>query len=157
MPSVSPSQSKPVKRPVEPLLRLVRETRGKGYTEGNLYVRGEWFAFVLEDEVRAKKVYGETAIPAGRYSVAATYSPKFRKVTVQILNVPGFEGIRLHQGVHPRHSFGCPLISLRRGGTPGTLAGMRPGILTDELTRLVQEAGGGEIVIEDVPPSTPAP
>jgi len=120
------------------------------YTEGEMFINGEWWAMTLEDTVRkGKKVYGQTAIPAGKYRVVVDYSEKFRKKMTHILSVPGFEGIRLHQGCHPRDSYGCPLLSKRRGGTPGTLTAMKAGILTDELTRLVEQAGGAEIEIRN--------
>lgn len=129
-------------------LRLVRKPTTPEYTEGDLYLNGEWFAFTLEDTIRTgSKLYGKTAIPAGKYKVAVTHSPRFKKVMTEIQNVPGFEGIRIHQGITAADSLGCPLISKRRGGIPGVLAGMKAGILTNELTRLVQEAGGGEIEV----------
>jgi hypothetical protein len=131
-------------------LKLVRKPTTPEYTEGDLYVNEEWFAFVLEDTVRkGKKVYGQTAIPAGTYRVAATMSNRFKKVMVQILDVPGFEGVRIHQGSSAADSAACPLISKRRGQTPGHLAAMKAGILTDELTRMVKEAGGGSIEVID--------
>ncbi len=130
-------------------LELIRKPSTPTYTEGDLYVNGEWFAFTLEDTVRTgKKVFGKTAIPAGVYKVAATYSPKFKKVMTQILDVPGFDGIRIHQGITAEDSLGCPLMSKRRGGTPGVLAGMIAGILTNKLTAMIQEAGGGEITVK---------
>jgi hypothetical protein len=129
-------------------LRLVRQPSGPTFTEGELFVNGSLWCLTLEDVVRkGPKVYGETAIPAGKYKVAATFSNRFKKVMTQILDVPGFSGIRIHQGVHPRDSLGCVLVGKRRGGTPGTLTAMKPAVLTDELTRLVKEAGGGEIEV----------
>ncbi len=129
-------------------LRLQRLKTTPEYTEGDLYVNGEWFAATLEDTVRkGKKVYGKTAIPAGTYKVAVTFSNRFKKEMTQILDVPGFDGIRLHQGMLPGDSLGCVLISKKRGQTPGILAAMKAGILTNQLTEMVKSANGGEIVI----------
>lgn len=129
-------------------LRLVRKPTTPEYTEGDLYVNGEWFAHTLEDTVRkGKKVYGQTAIPAGTFKVAATWSNRFKKVMTQILDVPGFEGIRIHQGTTAAHSLGCPLIGPKRGQTPGHLALSSKRQMTDELTRMVKEAAGAEIEI----------
>lgn len=131
-------------------LKLQRKPTTPSFTEGDLYVNGEWFAVTLEDTVRkGKKVYGETAIPAGKYRIEVNFSAKFKKKMVQILNVPGFDGVRLHQGATAVNSLGCILISKRRGGTPGTLALMAKGSLTDTLTALVESAGGGTIEIID--------
>ncbi len=129
-------------------LRLQRKPTTPAYTEGDLFVNGEWFCFTLEDTVRTeKKVYGETAIPAGAYKLASTFSNRFKREMTQIMNVPGFQGIRIHQGITPHDSLACVLISKKRGQTPGILAAMVKGKLTDQLTALVKAAGGGEIVI----------
>ncbi len=130
-------------------IELVRKPSGPDFTEGDLFIDGEWFAFTIEDVVRTgKKVYGKTAIPAGKYKVAATFSNKFKKVMTQILDVPGFEGIRIHQGITAEDSLGCILVSKRRGVTPGVLAGMVAGALTNRLTAMVQAAGIAEIEIK---------
>lgn len=81
------------------------------FTEGSLSIDGEHFCDTLEDPVRELKdlngdgdfmdpgegkIYGDTAIPAGRYRVALTYSPAFDKILPLLENVPGFTGIRMH-------------------------------------------------------------
>jgi len=131
-------------------LLLKRHPTTPDYTEGDLYIDGEWFCHTLEDTVRhGEKVYGQTAIPAGTYSVKVTYSNRFKREMTQILNVPNFEGVRIHQGITAEDSAACPLISKRRGGTPGTLAAMKARVLTDQLTELVRKAGGAEITVVD--------
>ncbi len=131
-------------------LLLKRKETTEFFTEGDLYVNGEWFCFTLEDTVRhGPKVYGQTAIPAGHYKVAVTYSNRFKREMTQILDVPDFQGIRIHQGLDPSMSLGCPLISKKRGATPGHLAAMKARVLTDQLTELVRKAGGAEITVVD--------
>ena len=71
-------------------LKIVRKYKKDAYTIGNLYVNGEWFCNTCEDkdrglksymsleEIKKIKVYGETAIPAGRYIVRMDIvSPKY--------------------------------------------------------------------------------
>jgi len=129
-------------------LRLVRKVFTDSFTEGDLYVNDSWFSFVLEDAVRVgPKIHGKTAIPAGKYTVACTYSNRFKKDMTEIQKVPGFAGIRIHQGMTPDDSEGCVLISKRRGQTPGILAAMKAGTLTNQLTEMVRASGGGEIEI----------
>ena len=94
-------------------------------TFGKLYIDGEYWCDTLEDrdrnlydymsaeEIKQKKVYGETAIPYGKYEVKLTYSIKYEKELPQILNVPGFQGVRIHNGSFPTHSLGCILIGRR--------------------------------------------
>ena len=68
--------------------------------------------YVLEDKVREAgvKVYGETAIPAGEYKVVVNFSNHMKKQLPQILNVPGFEGIRIHSGNTDKDTEGCLLV-----------------------------------------------
>lgn len=91
------------------------------YTIGKLYIDGEYFCDTLEDTVRdlnkngkfdngEKKVYGETAIPYGKYEIKWTYSPRFKRYTPQLTNVPSFDGIRIHSGNSSKNSSGCLLL-----------------------------------------------
>lgn len=101
-------------------LRLTRREFGPEATIGDLDVNGVPFCVTLEDTVRPDpnpttpqneaKVYGKTAIPAGRYKVDITWSPKFGKMMLAILEVPGYTGIRIHSGNDPEDTLGCVLV-----------------------------------------------
>lgn len=93
-------------------LKLNRIFLGSSATIGELYVDGEHIADTLEDRVRpeGEKVYGKTAIPEGTYEVKLTYSPRFKKILPEILNVPNFSGIRIHCGNSSADSSGCVLV-----------------------------------------------
>lgn len=77
---------------------------------------GDLQLYTLEDVVRAPgvKVYGETAIPAGMYELQITMSNRFKKLLPLVLNVPGFEGIRIHAGNTAKDTEGCLLLGLQR-------------------------------------------
>lgn len=62
------------------------------------------------EEIKKIKVYGETAIPKGTYTVTLTYSNRFKKIMPLINNVKGFEGIRIHSGTTSKDSAGCVLV-----------------------------------------------
>jgi len=79
-------------------------------TLGHLFVDGTPFCVTLEDVVRGAKVYGETAIPAGRYPVKITWSVKFQREMVAVEDVPGFTGIRIHSGNDADDTLGCVLV-----------------------------------------------
>ena len=106
---------------IEVIRRHFKET----YTIGKLYIDKVYFCDTLEDKVRdlrdlnndgdfddpgEGKIYGETAIPCGRYQVIVTYSPKFQKRLPELFKVPGFKNIRIHAGTNPKHTEGCVLI-----------------------------------------------
>ena len=62
---------------------------------------------LLDAWVRRWKVAGDTAIPAGRYRLAWSYSPRFKKFTLELIGVPGFGGIRVHAGNNASLTRGC--------------------------------------------------
>ena len=96
-------------------LKLVRKIFTDKSTIGELDVNGTFECFTLEDPPREVKIKGETAIPAGRYEIAVTFSNKFGKFLPLLLNVPGFDGIRIHPGNTPKDTLGCILVSQGKG------------------------------------------
>jgi hypothetical protein len=100
-------------------LKLEITHKAKGYRAGKLFVNGKFFGYTIEDEDRglkqsmtkkeiaAIKKYGITAIPTGRYEVAFTYSNRFKRFMMQLLNVPGYEGIRIHVANTAKDVEGC--------------------------------------------------
>lgn len=117
-------------------LKVIRKYKKEKYTIGKLYVDGVYFCDTVEDKDRGlkqtdayaankrKKVYGETAIPTGRYQVMlGVYSPKFSTRSAYdfcnrrpplIVNVPCFDGIRIHAGNTANDSYGCILVGRNR-------------------------------------------
>lgn len=89
------------------------------YTIGNLTIGDEFFCNTLEDKVRdlnkdgdledlgESKIYGETAIPYGRYPVIVTYSQKLKRELPLILDVKHFVGIRIHKLRSAKGTLGC--------------------------------------------------
>ena len=84
-------------------------------TPGELFVDGIYECFTLEDVSRPVKIPGETCIPEGRYRVVIDMSTRFQKLMPHILNVPGFEGIRIHSGNTAADTSGCILVGWTRG------------------------------------------
>ncbi len=81
-------------------------------TIGELYIDGEFQCYTLEDVVREypNKVPKETAIWEGMYSVTIDFSNRFQKPMPHVLNVPLFEGIRIHSGNTAADTEGCILL-----------------------------------------------
>ena len=91
-------------------LRVIREPSTAAATMGLLLIDGVFTCWTLEDVVRAVKIPGETAIPAGRYAVRLSLSQRFQKLLPEILTVPGFTGIRIHAGNTQADTAGCLLV-----------------------------------------------
>lgn len=114
-------------------IKVERKWKKETYTIGRLYINGKFFCNTLEDmdrglkqsdpitTIQKKKVYGETAIPTGKYKIEMdVVSPKYSAVKwyqdlckgkmPRLLNVPGFEGVLIHPGNTPLDTFGCILV-----------------------------------------------
>lgn len=124
-------------------LWLPREPTIQRATLGSLYIDGRRLCSTLEDELRevpgqpvaAWKVPRETAIPAGLYRVRWSWSRRFQRLTPEVLEVPGFSGIRIHAGVTHAHTEGCILVGFARANTHE----LRPGYAArQELDHLVE-------------------
>ena len=115
-------------------LTIDRKWKKDTYTIGKLYVNGVAFSETLEDtdrglkdsmtelEIRARKIYGKTAIPTGTYNVRLDIiSPKYslKPWYVQncnnarmprIENTKGFSGVLIHPGNTNEDTYGCVLV-----------------------------------------------
>lgn len=91
------------------LSRFIARNRA---TCGAIFIAGRFICFTLEDEKRLQKVYGQTCIPDGRYEVEVSNSPRFGRMLPELLDVPGFTGIRIHPGNDIDDSRGCVLVGL---------------------------------------------
>lgn len=152
-------------------IQVKRTARKDTYTVGKVYVDGKYFCDSLEDTDRGvaqqmpftstggakgfwtkpdktvvEKVYGKTAIPIGTYNARSYYWTKFKCYVVQLLGVPGFTGILMHNGVTADNSEGC--ILLGKNNLVGRLDGDR--VYMDALAARVMAAEklGERITVE---------
>lgn len=98
------------------VVKIMRIYKGPEYTIGKLYIDNAYYCDTLEDTVREPgvKIPGKTAIPSGTYRVKKTYSPRFKKVLPEILEVEGFSGVRIHAGNTAKDTEGCILLGLNK-------------------------------------------
>jgi hypothetical protein len=91
-------------------LDLERQVFTARSTRGTLKINGVFECYTLEDTVRAEKIAGQTAIPAGTYDVIINKSKRFARLLPLLLKVPQFEGVRIHSGNDENDTEGCILV-----------------------------------------------
>lgn len=77
---------------------------------GGLYTLEDRFREVADRPVGDWKVPGSTAAPRGSYRVVCSYSHRFHRVLPELLEVPGFTGVRIHPGNTSADTEGCILV-----------------------------------------------
>lgn len=137
-------------------LTLKRIALRPTYTIGKLYIDDVYFCDTIEDTVRdlnkngkfdngEKKIHSKTAIPYGIYEIKWTYSPRFKKYTPQLINVPSFEGIRIHAGNTSADTEGC--LILGKNKQVGKVLNSRDTI--NKFYPIIKEAcSNGKVTIE---------
>lgn len=97
-------------------LKLTRRWLTKDSTIGDLTVNGQWECFVIEDNYPTPwvKTPGKTAIPVGHYEVIVNLSNRFKVDMPLLLNVPQYQGIRIHPGNTSADTEGCLLPGRQR-------------------------------------------
>ena len=129
-------------------LSLIRKEFTTESTIGDLLIDGKFYSFTLEDMYRDKNIKGVTAIPYGTYEVIINFSNRFQKPMPLLLNVPGFYGIRIHNGYKAEHTEGCILVGFTKSKDfignsksafiqfmPKLQAGLKTGKVFIEITR----------------------
>lgn len=108
----------------------------------------EFIGFSLEDPPRTgpdnvlqpeEKIPGRTAIPTGRYRLILDWSEKFKQVMPHLVDVPGYEGVRVHIINKPEDTEGCIGIGMTRSpdfiGSALIAYGRICRIICDAITR----------------------
>ena len=121
-------------------IEVNRIFKASNYTIGELSVNNNYVCDTLEDRVRptGEKVYGETAIPYGTYTVTLSYSNRFKKTMPEILNVPNFSGVRIHCGNSSKDTEGCLLVGKWDGKTENWISDSKNSY--NKLYSLLEEA-----------------
>lgn len=99
-----------------------RKTCMPDRTLSDIYIDGKFFCYGMEDTfreiktqpVKAWKKFGCTAIPEGCYRVVMNWSNRFSRQMLEILQVPGYSGVRIHNGKGPESTDGCLLVSMTK-------------------------------------------
>ena len=96
-------------------IEVKRLHRTSNSTIGELTIDGKFECYTLEDTEREfVKIKGETAIPKGTYKVIINQSNRFKRLLPLLINVPNFEGVRIHAGNSNHDTEGCILVGQNR-------------------------------------------
>ena len=132
-------------------LYLFRKDHAPTFTMGRIYDGVEFLCSTLEDPVRELidlnddgdfndegegKVYGQTAIPAGKYQVKMEMSENFNRLMPYLQDVPGFKYVMIHPGNSAEDTKGCILVG--ENTRPGKLINSRA--WSDLLNKKLTEA-----------------
>lgn len=99
-------------------IAVMRKWLTQEATISEISVDGQFLCYGLEDCVREIegqpvedwKIPGQTAIPRGTYALEITPSNRFKRDMLQVMEVPGFAGIRIHAGNTSADTEGCLLV-----------------------------------------------
>jgi len=103
---------------------ILQRTRLTDDATFGIMVVGGTMVATLEDKIRKEKVYGETAIPAGRYTLLlrneggktlkyADRYPDMHEGMIWLQDVKGFTYVYIHVGNYPKDTLGCILVGER--------------------------------------------
>ena len=134
-------------------INMVRDDYNDTRTFGHMFFDDGFQCFTLEDPVRPDgvKIMHDTAIAADRYRVVITKSRRFKVMLPLLLEVPMFEGIRIHAGNSKLNTSGCILVGLAR--TTDTLLNSRDA-LTQVQKRIAYSLAHSESVWLDIQTAT---
>jgi len=134
---------------------LKRKTGNVKFTEGRMYIDGEFECFTVEDadrklEAGGTKVQNQTAIPRGTYKVVMSYSQRFKKVLPEVLNVPGFTGVRIHAGNSSADTEGCIIVGALNDSMDDDFVGSSKVAMSRLVPKIVDALAVKQAVILEV-------
>ena len=136
-------------------LKLIRTFGTEGFTEGKLYIDDVFECYTVEDEDRhleagGIKIPAVTAIPKGSYEVVLSMSPRFKRILPEVLNVPGFTGVRIHSGNSSKDSEGCILVGSSNDRNDDDWIGGSKVALSQLMVKLATVTSGTKVYLDVV-------
>ncbi len=128
----------------------MRIKQGKHSTLSEIYVNNQFVCYGLENIPRPVKIRGETAIPAGRYSLGFNREggmngryyddyPKLHRGMLEILDIPNFRYVYFHKGNSYKQTAGCVLVGSQYVLEDGDYSLLASGVAYKKLYSLVTE------------------
>ena len=130
---------------------LFRRRTRADWMVGDLNAAGRLRCYTLEDELRQRKIMGETAVDAGRYEVVREFSPKFGRELLTLKGVPNFDYIRIHSVRDDDDTEGCIGVGNKVNEETGQISGGLNAGIEDALEEAwEQEAALGNRVFLNI-------
>jgi hypothetical protein len=145
-------------------IKVVREFFSENETLGTMYINDVFFCYTLEDYdrklkqsqdvafIKNIKIAKRTALPAGEYRLILSLSNRFQRLMPEVLNVKGFEGIRIHGGNTHENTEGCILVAKNRFvdkvSAFGKIRNWIQGTMEVQLIKEIQKALNKNEVVE---------
>lgn len=103
------------------VVNVKRIKQGVHSTVSEIFVNNTFVCYGLENIPRPVKIRGETAIPAGRYSLGFNREggmngryyddyPKLHRGMLEIIDIPNFSYVYFHKGNSYKQTAGCILV-----------------------------------------------
>ena len=122
---------------------LHRNESGDKATLGSFFVNGKFECHTLElpwkDNERMV-----SCIPLGSYQLEISWSQRFGRPMIRVLNVPGRDGILIHPGNTDANTEGCILVGYKVEG-PDLISGSTAAY-SDLKAKIAQALDEGEVV-----------
>ena len=136
-------------------LKLIRQFGTEGFSEGKLFIDDVFECYTVEDEDRhleagGTKIPAVTAIPKGSYEVVLSMSPRFKRILPEVLNVPGFTGVRIHSGNSSKDSEGCILVGSSNDRNDDDWIGGSRVALSQLMVKLATVTSGTKVYLDVV-------
>lgn len=140
-------------------IQVKRKVRSSSFSMGEMFIENVFFCYTLEDkdrklkasmplsEMMSIKIPAETAIPTGNYELVMSFSNRFQKFLPQLLQVPCFEGIRIHAGNISAHTEGCILLGYEKNEEEGMVLTSRLAV-RDFISRINTVIKSEKIFVE---------
>jgi hypothetical protein len=133
------------------MIITIHRARTNPVTVGMMDIDGQLFGVTLERPWK-NNAHNISCIPPGTYSVAFTPSPKFNRDMLEVLNVPGRNGIRIHAANYAHELEGCISVAAKLMGDNAI-----SGTIVPKLEAKIRDAvkGGESVTMKILDPNPP--
>jgi len=137
---------------------VIRYNSKSDFTDGLLFINGEFKVHTLEPEYREVKIYGKKRVPNGKYKLGfrleggfhqkylKKFGSEFHKGMIEIKDIPDFDFVLIHIGNKRKDTLACLLTGMSNNADDvGFIGGS-----TDAYKKIYPEISNALLSGEDV-------